>query len=147
VPAGSVIFLPEDRSGIERNSMPALAGSAIRIVLAVVDDPALRASLQFALEVEGFRVDTFAAGDELLAKLPLPPEACLLLDHVVPRIDGFEIAAALRRQGVDLPTVLITADAGEALRRRAGAAGLTVVEKPLLGNALAEAIRIALEDC
>lgn len=127
--------------------MSAVAGSEKRIVLAVVDDPALRASLQFALEVEGFRVVTFASGDELLAKVPLPRKACLLLDQVLPRVDGIEIAAALRRQGVDLPTILMTADAGEALRRRAIAAGLTVVEKPLLGNALAEAVRVALDNC
>lgn len=127
--------------------MPAVAAPADRIVLAVVDDPALRASLKFALEVEGFRVDTFATGDELLAKVPLPRNACLLLDHVVPRVDGVEIAAALRRRGIDLPMILMTGDAGGALHRRAIAAGLTVLEKPLLGNALAEAIGVALENC
>jgi len=127
--------------------MPALAGSADRNVLAVVDDPALRASLQFALEVEGFRVDTFATGEDLLAKDPLPRQACLLLDHVVPRVDGLEIAIALRRRGVDFPAILMTADAREDLRRRASAAGLTLLEKPLFGNALAEAIRAALDDC
>ena len=124
--------------------MPAPLDSANRNILAVVDDPALRASLRFALEIEGFRIDTFATGAELLAKDPLPSQACLLLDHVVPRIDGIEIAVALRRRGVDSPAILMTADAGEALRRRATAAGLTVLEKPLLGNALADAIRVAL---
>jgi FixJ family two-component response regulator len=127
--------------------MPSLAGSAKRIVLAVVDDPALRAALQFALEVEGFRVDTFASGEELLARNPLPRQACLLLDHVTPRVDGFEIAAALRRRGVDFPAILMTADAGGGLRRRAIADGLTVVEKPLLGNAVAEAIWVVLGNC
>jgi FixJ family two-component response regulator len=127
--------------------MPAVVVSADRIVLAVVDDPALRASLKFALEVEGFRVDTFATGDELLANVPLPRKACLLLDHVVPRVDGVEIAATLRRRGIDLPTILMSGDAGGALHRRAIAAGLTVVEKPLLGNALAEAIGVALGKC
>jgi len=127
--------------------MPTRAGSANQYVLAVVHDPALRASLRFALEVEGFSVDTFATGEELLAKTPLPRRACLLLDHVVPRVDGIEIAAALRRHGVDFPAILMTADTREIMRRRADAAGLTVLEKPLLGNALAEAVRVALGDC
>lgn len=126
--------------------MPAFAGSPNRNVLAVVDDPALRASLQFALEVEGFRVDTFATGEELLARDPLPGQACLLLDHVVPRIDGIAIAVTLRRRGVDFPAILMTADAREVLRRRASAAGLTVLEKPILGNALADAVRLALDN-
>lgn len=116
-----------------------------RTVFAVVDDPALRASLQFSLEIEGFHVDTFANGEALLARLPLPPNACLLLDHVLPRVDGIEIAAALRQQHVDAPIVLMAADSGRSFRQRATAAGLTVVEKPLLGNALAEAIRFALD--
>jgi hypothetical protein len=41
----------------------------------------------------------------------------------------------------------MTADTREIMRRRANAAGLTVLEKPLLGNALAEAVRLALGDC
>jgi len=127
--------------------MAAAAAYPNCIVLAVVDDPALRASLQFALEIDGFSVDTFATGEELLAKVPLPRPACLLLDHVLPRIDGIEIAAALRRRDVDVPIILMTADASVPLRQRAIAAGLTVLEKPLLGNALAEAIRTALKSC
>jgi len=126
--------------------MPSIAGSANRIVLAVVDDTALRASLQFALEVEGYLVTAFASGEDLLAKAALPQRACLILDHVVPRVDGIEIASALRRRGIDLPAILMTADANGALRQRAIAARLTVLEKPLVGNALAEAIRIAFAD-
>jgi len=120
------------------------AGPTNYLVLAVVDDPAVRASLQFALEVEGFRVDAFATGEELLSLEALPQEVCLILDHVVPRLDGIAIARALRRRGIACPAVLMTADTHEALRQQANAAGLTLVEKPLLGNALAEAVRAAL---
>jgi FixJ family two-component response regulator len=123
--------------------MSAGAGSTDYLVLAVVDDPAVRASLQFALEVEGFRVNAFARGEDLLGLEALPQGACLILDHVVPRLDGIAIARALRRRGITCPAVLMTEDAHEALRQQAYAAGLTLVEKPLLGNALAEAIRAA----
>lgn len=127
--------------------MSAVAASQDRVVLAVVADAALRASLQFALEIDGFHVEAFATGEELLARVPLPGNACLLLDHVLPRVDGIEIAAALRQQNVNNPVILMTADSGGPLRERAIAAGLTVVEKPLLGNALTEAIRTALKSC
>lgn len=127
--------------------MSAKAGSGNHIVLAVVGDPALRASLLFALQVEGFQVDAFATGEALLTRDPLPGHACLIVDHVVPKIDGIEIARVLRQRGVEFPAILMTAAPHEALRQRARAAGLTLVEKPLFGNALAEAIRAALEIC
>lgn len=115
-----------------------------QIVLAVVDDPAVRASLQFALEAEGFRVGVFSSAEQLLATDPFPPPVCLVLDHVEPRVNGLEIVAALRRRGIDRPAILMTADASQSLRQRAVVDGLTLVEKPLLGNALAEAVRMAL---
>lgn len=116
-----------------------------QIVLAVVDDQALRASLQFALEIEGFLVDVFASGEELLARDPFPQHACLVVDYTLPGVDGVEIAVTLRRRGVDCPTILMATDPPEHLRRRILTEKLTLVEKPLLGNTLADAIRSALD--
>jgi two-component system response regulator FixJ len=132
---------------LEGASVPSSGNSTKWTVLTVIDDPALRASLQFALEVEGFRVVAFASGEQLLAMHPLPENACFILDHIVPRVDGIEIAAALRRRGIECPAILLTTDGHDALRRRAHSAGVTVVEKPLVDNVLAEAIRAAIDTC
>ena len=113
-------------------------------VLVVVDDPAVRASLQFALEIEGFLVDAFETGDDLLAHGRLPTRACLVVDYYLPRMNGIDVVVALRERGVDFPTILMTTDPPGHLRRQAFDAKLTLVEKPLLGNDLAEAIREAL---
>ncbi len=124
-------------------SMPIVA-PADQIVLVVDNDPAVRASLQFALEIEGFIVHAFETGEELLAQCALPSKACLIVDFSLPRINGFELVTALRDRGIDFPTILLTADPSKQLRHQTLAAGLTLVEKPLLGNNLAEVIRDAL---
>jgi FixJ family two-component response regulator len=121
-----------------------VAIDADRVVLVIDDDPAVRASLRFALEIEGFAVHVFATSDELLARETLPAAACLVGDYILPTMNGLELVAALRDRGVDSPAILITSDPPARLRREAAAAGLTLVEKPLLGNGLADAIRSAL---
>jgi FixJ family two-component response regulator len=115
-----------------------------RVVVVIDDDPAVRASLRFALEIEGFVVLAFATSDELLARATLPAGACLVVDYLLPTMNGLELVAALRDRGVVSPAILITSDPPVRLRREAAAAGLTLVEKPLLGNGLADAIRSAL---
>jgi FixJ family two-component response regulator len=123
--------------------MPSLPATADPAILIVDDDPAIRASLKFALGIEGFVVDAFATGEELLARDSFPDRACLVVDYGLPAMNGLELVAALRGRGVDFPAILITSDPPAYLRRQASAAGLALVEKPLLGNGLAEAIRSA----
>ncbi len=51
--------------------------------------------------------------------------------------------AELRQRGVATPAILITTNPGPHLRVRAAAASVAIVEKPLIGNTLADAIRKA----
>jgi len=111
-----------------------------RIVL-VDDDPGIRASLKFSLEVEGFTVEAFESG-ESVADLPaFPDAACLVLDYRLPGMDGLTLLALLRRKGVTQPAVLITGLASRAVHARAAEAGVMVIDKPLLCDALSAAIR------
>jgi two-component system response regulator FixJ len=110
-------------------------------ILLVDDDPGIRASLKFSLELEGFAVEAFASG-EALAHLPdFPDASCLVLDHRLPGMDGLTLLALLRRRGVTQPAVLITGLGSRAIRERAAEAGVMVIEKPLLCDALTAAIR------
>lgn len=117
-----------------------------QIVLVVDNDPAVRASLQFVLEIDGFVVCAFETGEALLACNVLPQKACVIVDFSLPRMNGFELITALHDRGIDFPTILMTTDPPQHLRRRTFEAGLTLVEKPLLGNDLAEAIRMAFRE-
>ena len=112
-------------------------------VFVVDDDEAVLNSLRFALEIEGFRVRLFRSGGELLRHTDFPKSGCLILDYKLPHADGLQVLAVLRRRNVGLNAILITSDPSEKVRQRAAAAGVPIVEKPLLGNALGEAIRRA----
>jgi two-component system, LuxR family, response regulator FixJ len=113
---------------------------ALPIPLVVDDDTAVLNSLKFVLQLEGFTVRLYGSAQELLDELELPESGCLLVDHYMPGMSGLELLAALRRRGVTLPAILITGHPSVALRRRAEQVGVRLLEKPLLGNGLIEAI-------
>ena len=120
------------------------AVSPRKMVAIVDDDPAVRSSLQFALEIEGYEVRIFGDGAELLVDPKIARYACLIVDQNLPVLNGLELAQRLRARSVNNPVILITSQPSESLRRRALAAGIPIVEKPLLGNALVEMIQSVL---
>lgn len=113
-------------------------------MVVVDDDTAVLNSLKFSLEIEGFTVQTYRSGGELLAADSLPPCGCLVIDFSMPDMDGLELVGRLRNDHCALPAILVTSHPNAALRQRASAAGVNLVEKPLLSNALIEAINDAL---
>jgi FixJ family two-component response regulator len=113
---------------------------AKRTVLVVDDDAAVRASLQFCLEVEGFRVKTYSCGADLLTDSDLPATGCLVIDYRLPGINGLDLLAELRRRNITLPAILVTTHPNQSVRARSKAAGVKLIEKPLLNEALFEGI-------
>ena len=113
-------------------------------ILLVDDDPAVRASLAFSLEIEGFLIETFECGEDLAHKADYPQEGCLVLDYRLPGMDGLSLLKILRGRGVELPAVLITSAPSRHVRTRAAEAGAVIIEKPLLGDALTAAVRAGL---
>ena len=83
------------------------------VVLVVEDDPTLRLGLTKTLRSEGFKVEVAKTGPEgLSAALALRPDL-VLLDVMLPGLNGFEICEELRRHDVDLPVVMVTAKGEE----------------------------------
>lgn len=126
-------------------SEAAFSPSERRAVAVIDDDRAVLNSLKFALEIEGFAVRTYRSGEEFLAGGSVPMPACLVLDYHLPGVNGLAVIDELKRRAIDLPAILITSNPPTVLRQRAAAAGLALVEKPLLGNSLTDAIHHALE--
>jgi two-component system response regulator FixJ len=124
-------------------NIPKRAGEA---VVVIDDDPAVLGALKFALDLEGFSASAYRSGAELLAESDLPEAGCLVIDFKLPDTDGLSLLAALRNRAVRLPAVLITTNPSASLRRRAAAVDVPIVEKPLLGNGLVDAIRRALSE-
>jgi FixJ family two-component response regulator len=114
------------------------------VVVIVDDDVALRSALTFALEIEGFVVEARGSGEELLAQSLPSDHGCLVIDERLPGIGGLQALQALRARNVDLPALLITTNPNAPLRKAAMAAGVPIVEKPLICDALVQSIREAL---
>lgn len=115
-----------------------------KTVLIVDDDPAVRSSLQFLLEVEGFAVRTYSCGPDLLDDLNLPICGCLVIDYRLPNMNGLDLLSELRRRKVELPAILVTSNPSSTVRAQAAIAGAVLIEKPLLSEALFEGIRAAM---
>jgi two-component system, LuxR family, response regulator FixJ len=113
----------------------------VGVVGVVDDDPAVRNSLKFSLEIDGFAVGVFANADELLQGGDLNRFRCLVIDQQMPGMTGLDLVARLRERKVSVPVVLITSNPPKALIVGADRAGVPIVEKPLLGNALLDKIR------
>lgn len=119
--------------------------TAAGLVIVVDDDAAVRNSLKFALELEGFDVRLYEGGSELLAEEGLDLGGCLVVDQYMPGMTGVELVDRLRERFVDIPAILITAKASDDLRLSAALSGIRqVLEKPLEDGALLEGIRSAI---
>ena len=122
------------------NTQGALS-TAKPVVVVVDDDLAVRNSLRFSLEVEGFAVRAFAGGAELLEDVAHAAVACLVLEEQMRGMSGLDAIARLRERNITVPTILMASRLTPAQQERAKRAGVCVVEKPLLDNVLLERIR------
>jgi DNA-binding response OmpR family regulator len=82
-------------------------------VLVVEDDPTLRMSLRAALRSAGFRVDVAKTGDEGLEMALASPPDLVLLDVMLPGMNGFEVLARVREVHSRLPVLMVTAKGEE----------------------------------
>ncbi len=78
-------------------------------ILVVDDERAVRESLGRALELEGYNVEYAADGGEALYRLELEQPDAVILDVLMPGIDGLEVARRVRRTGNNVPVLMLTA--------------------------------------
>lgn len=78
-------------------------------VLVVEDDPPLLRSLAATLREESFAVDTAADGDEGLSRAVEGIYDAVVLDVMLPKLDGWAVLAALRRRKNKTPVLMLTA--------------------------------------
>jgi DNA-binding response OmpR family regulator len=95
------------------------------LVLVVDDEPSIRETIAFMLEMEGFRVATAEDGESALAEIARLRPPIVLLDAMMPRRDGFEVCRAVRSDPslARVRIVMVTALGQQADRERALAAG------------------------
>jgi len=78
-------------------------------ILVVDDDPAVSGSLERALRLEGYEVETAADGTAALHALALASPDALILELGLPDMDGLEVCRRLRSAGDDTPVLMLTA--------------------------------------
>jgi DNA-binding response OmpR family regulator len=78
-------------------------------ILVVDDEPAIVTVVRERLEREGFAVQAVASGEEALAHLETDPADLVVLDVMLPGIDGFEVLRRLRSAGDTVPVIILTA--------------------------------------
>ncbi len=80
------------------------------------DEPAVRAALDRALRLEGYEVDLAVDGEEALVALATRPASAVVLDLLMPGLDGLEVCRRLRSGGDATPILVLTARSGVAER-------------------------------
>ncbi|PLY02834.1 MAG: DNA-binding response regulator [Desulfuromonas sp.] len=78
-------------------------------LLLVEDEPHIAQGLIFNLEAEGYRVNHVETGETALQALERDRYALLILDLMLPGIDGLEVCRTLREQGNQIPVLMLTA--------------------------------------
>ncbi|WP_370616731.1 response regulator transcription factor [Mumia sp. Pv 4-285] len=78
-------------------------------ILVVDDDRAVRDSLRRSLEFNGYAVDVASDGAEALARVPMINPDAIVMDVMMPRLDGLDATRALRAAGNDVPILVLTA--------------------------------------
>jgi two-component system response regulator MprA len=81
-------------------------------ILVVDDDLAVCRSIDRALRLEGYEVDTVASGGEALEAVASNSPDALVLDLQLPDIDGLAVCRRIREAGDDIPILMLTARHG-----------------------------------
>jgi CheY-like chemotaxis protein len=119
-------------------------------ILVVDDDPDMREALQMILESGGYTVVMAEDGEQCLAKLKEEPPDLLILDLLMPRMDGFEVCKALKdpryAKYARVPIIILSSvQEGVGQRRYELETGVRLdvddyVEKPIESSVLLERV-------
>ena len=113
-------------------------------ILVVDDDPEIRQMIQWALEDEGWTVQTAADGRQALEQATRSRPSLVVLDMGLPLVDGTGVASGLRAAyGAAIPIVVVTAD-GRAAEKADRVGARAHLAKPFEIEALCDVVRTAL---
>lgn len=100
-------------------------------VLVVDDEPAIRALVAKIVSRAGLAVDTARDGAEAIEKLDAGSYSVMVIDLMMPVVDGYAVVEHLRdRRGAKPAVIVITAGDSAAIRRLDGATVHSVIRKP-----------------
>lgn len=108
----------------------------------ITDDSLLQRKTLSAIVTDvGHEVDTACNGQEALGKIQTNPPDCLLLDMLMPVMDGVQVLEALQARNITLPIIVLTADVQDWLKDRCLELGVTTfLNKPVKQDQLRQAL-------
>ena len=116
------------------------------VIHIIDDDAAMRDSLAFLLDVNGFEPQVYESADAFLKGSTIDVARCVVSDIRLPGMTGVELVRKLKGGGSKCPVILITGHGDVALAVEAMKAGaVDFIEKPFDDEALLGAIRSALQ--
>ena len=117
-------------------------------ILVVDDEPNIVLSLEFLMKKEGYGVRTASNGEEAMQAIRESKPDLVLLDVMMPRMDGYEVCQAVRSdpQLNDRLILMLTAKGREVEREKGLALGADdYVTKPFATRDLVEKVRLLIE--
>ncbi|MBK8510448.1 MAG: response regulator [Candidatus Competibacter sp.] len=131
----------ESEAAADKPSEPKAPNYKVPSVLVVDDDPAARELLTRHLEREGFSVTTAASGREGLESIKAHRPLAVLLDVMMPGLDGWHVLRAIRQdpETQDIPVIMQTVLDEKNFAYALGATGY--LKKPVRRNDLADALQ------
>lgn len=137
LPSWSKVYFPLMAKGENVGKFPT--------VFVVDDDAAVRKALARLLDSAGYRAETFASAEDLLALSPFEAVGCIVLDVQMPGLNGIELQQALAALDRPLPIIFITGHGDVPMSVRAMKAGaVDFLPKPFDDEELLKAVAAAL---
>jgi FixJ family two-component response regulator len=128
----------ESQSSPESNATP--------VVFVVDDDISVRESLELLIRSAGWQPETFASGQEFLARPRALVPSCLVLDVTLPGLNGLDLQKRVAADRIDMPIIFITGYGDVPMTVQAMKAGaIEFLTKPFEDDVLLSSIRHALE--
>lgn len=117
----------------------------VAMVFVVDDDPQVRASIQGLLKSAGLRSECFETAEQFLQRQPPNGPSCLVVDVSLPGISGLDFQQQLKKAGLQIPIVFITAHGDIPMTVKAMKSGaVEFLTKPFEDGDLLGAVQQAL---
>ena len=133
--------------GMGERTVPVIGDCMRRVIsFTVVDDEELTLFLVLRALKSGFPhspVTTFADGTAALAYLRSHPSDCLITDQNMPGLDGEQVIAALRAEGIHLPAIMISNS--PYAQAAANSVGVPLIDKACIATELNDAVSALLD--
>jgi two-component system, LuxR family, response regulator FixJ len=116
-------------------------------ICVVDDDESVADSLQSLLESFGFSVQLYSSGTEFVADERRRLAGCLLIDQHMPGLSGLDVVDNLQKEGVQIPTILISGRLDARTKQRATLLGVReLLDKPVAAGRLIQLLRTTLAE-